>query len=115
LTIARRCALDYLRTRGVQTRLCESFGFEHSESSSYPSPADILLDKENMRIVVGALAKLGVNQKRVIEMAYYRGLTQSQIASELHQPLGTVKSWARSALCALRSDVEQTAGLARTA
>ena len=49
-----------------------------------------------------ALAQLPENQRRVLEMAYYRGLSQSEIAVDLGASLGTVKSWARRGLLGLK-------------
>ena len=49
-----------------------------------------------------ALAGLPDNQRQVLELAYYQGLSQTEIASQLETPLGTVKSWARRGLFSLR-------------
>ena len=49
-----------------------------------------------------ALAQLPENTRRVLEMAYFRGLTQSEIAADLGASLGTVKSWVRRGLLSLR-------------
>ena len=49
-----------------------------------------------------ALAQLPEMQRRVLELAYYKGLSQTEIAAELDAPLGTVKSWARKGLFELR-------------
>jgi RNA polymerase sigma-70 factor (ECF subfamily) len=49
-----------------------------------------------------ANAELSVNQQKVLEMSYYDGLSQSEIAEKLNMPLGTVKTHKRKALLKLR-------------
>ena len=57
---------------------------------------------EVQRSVRAALARLTAPQRRVIEIAFYSGLTQSQIAALLGEPLGTVKTRIRTAMRRLR-------------
>jgi RNA polymerase sigma-70 factor (ECF subfamily) len=57
------------------------------------------------RTVRAAFEILNQKQRRVLELAYFEGLSQTEIASHLQEPLGTVKSWMRSALHCLRSTV----------
>jgi RNA polymerase sigma-70 factor, ECF subfamily len=61
----------------------------------------------------GAFDKLSPNQRMVIELAYFEGLSQSEMADRLKQPLGTVKTWVRSALKTLRDELTQTEAIAR--
>ena len=68
-----------------------------------------LLNIDRARVVRDAVNKLNPNQREVIEMAYYEGLSQSEMAERMKQPLGTVKTWARSALKLLRDQLEQAA------
>lgn len=49
-----------------------------------------------------AVASLPPREKQVLELAYFEGYSQSEIANRLHAPLGTVKTWMRSALTRLR-------------
>jgi RNA polymerase sigma-70 factor (ECF subfamily) len=52
--------------------------------------------------VRAALARLEPQQRRVLEIAYFEGLSQSEISKQLETPLGTVKSWTRQGLMRLR-------------
>ncbi len=63
---------------------------------------------EDRRTVQHALAQLPSAQREVIELAYYAGLTQTEIAERLKQPLGTVKTRIRLALERLREVVRPT-------
>ena len=70
-----------------------------------PPAADAALRAEDRQLVAGALAQLSEAQREVIELAYYSGLTQTEIAERLEQPLGTVKTRIRLALARLREVV----------
>ena len=92
LTIAKTRALDRLRRRA-----CRPEDTGKPFPSTWSSPA---LDIElAMR---AALAQLEPNQRLAIELAYYEGLSQTEIAKRLGRPLGTVKTWIRRALQELR-------------
>jgi RNA polymerase sigma-70 factor (ECF subfamily) len=103
LTIARNKALDYLRSSTSRTSVQEAFVMLEDHVLSFANAEETIITEENARLVAKALQSLSSNQRQVIELAYYRGLSQSQIAQELNQPLGTVKSWIRTALLQLRS------------
>ena len=110
--IARNRAIDLLRSRPHRARLREQdhLGRGIPESAS-PDTEEVLVAR---RAVTGALARLSTPQREVIELAYYAGLTQAEIARELAQPLGTVKSRTRQAMDqlrqALRSLMDQEKG-----
>ena len=63
---------------------------------------------EDRQLVASALAQLSDAQREVIELAYYAGLTQTEIAERLEQPLGTVKTRIRLALARLREVMTPT-------
>jgi RNA polymerase sigma-70 factor (ECF subfamily) len=67
---------------------------------------DQILSSDRARLLEGAFRNLSENQKRVIQLSFYEGLSHAAIAERLHQPLGTVKGWARSALSRLRGKLD---------
>jgi RNA polymerase sigma-70 factor (ECF subfamily) len=105
IAIARNLALDYLRSpaaRALQPdTVLEQVGVESTAEKS-------LITEQNAKLVGRAIKSLQPNQRQVIELAYFNGLSQSQIAEQLNQPLGTVKSWTRMALVHLRSVLQTT-------
>ncbi len=107
LAIARNMAIDYIRSSqsrfSARTRPLNQ---TDQLSISYQSvEADKILD--NSKAVREAFSSLNSNQKRVLEMAYFEGFSQSEIALRLQEPLGTVKSWMRSALARVRVAMQE--------
>jgi RNA polymerase sigma-70 factor, ECF subfamily len=64
-----------------------------------------MLDAVRLRQVQSAIGRLNENQRAVIELAYFEGLSQTEMAEKMKQPLGTVKTWVRSALQTLRDEL----------
>ena len=64
---------------------------------------------DRVRRLKSAFEKLTPAQRQVIELAYYEGLSQTEMADRLKQPLGTVKTWTRSALKILRDELAEAA------
>ena len=61
---------------------------------------------DSAKVVQEALAELKPNHRKVLELAYFEGYSQSEIAARLQEPLGTVKSWMRAALERVRTAVK---------
>lgn len=105
-TMTRSRAIDRLRRRGRSARLLDVW---HDAVPSGPAPT-LPWEQVSMRRtterVRAALVELPAPQRRVLELAYYGGLSQREIAAELGVPLGTVKSWSRRALLALANALE---------
>jgi len=96
--IARNRAIDLLRSRSHQARLREQEPLS-PQAQSTEAGADALGVR---REVVEALRGLTTVQRQAIELAYYGGFTQAEIARELGEPLGTIKSRTRDAMDRLR-------------
>jgi RNA polymerase sigma factor (sigma-70 family) len=77
-----------------------------------PSAVDLLIAGAEARSVRACVETLEGGQKQAIAMAFFQGLTHAELAQQLRQPLGTVKSWVRRGLERLRQCLEQ-AGYAR--
>jgi RNA polymerase sigma-70 factor (ECF subfamily) len=104
LTVARNQALDYIRS--VQGRVWSGMVSADSEHpGAFRDWEGDMLDGIRLDQVRTALAKLSDNQRTVIELAYFEGLSQSEMADRLKQPLGTVKTWIRTALKTLRDEL----------
>jgi RNA polymerase sigma-70 factor (ECF subfamily) len=98
--IARNRAIDLLRSRTHQARLRER------EPLRIGLPDPVHTNSANVvglrRAVTTALQALSSVQRQAIELAYYGGLTQVEIALQLGEPLGTIKSRTRDAMDRLR-------------
>ena len=98
--IARNRAIDLLRSRSHQQRIRERA--TRPREAAVPA-ADELSGAVSERVtVLHALRALSDGQRVAIELAYYNGLTQAEIAEQLGQPLGTIKSRTREAMDRLR-------------
>ena len=100
VTIARSRALDRLRVLGSRARLADQVMTIPTEVAGDAS-VDAVRSEES-RLVRQALADLPAEQSRALFLAYFEGLTQTEIAARLDEPLGTVKTRMRSGLMKLR-------------
>ena len=102
-TMTRSRAIDRLRRRTRSVRLLRT-QWEAAPPPELPlTPLDRVSTAQCAARVRQALAALPESERRVLEMAYYRGLTQAEIAEELGAPLGSVKSWCRRGLIGLKT------------
>ncbi len=70
----------------------------------------LLQDAADRREVTLCIGRLSAEQQQCVALAYYQGLSHSEVADHLAQPLGTVKSWLRRALLALKDCLSRAAG-----
>lgn len=102
LMLARSRAIDRLRSRGGIRRFEEDLEGAHDLAASGIDPETGSSLSQRAATVRAAIACLPAEQREVIELAYFEGLTHTEIAERLAQPLGTAKSRIRLALARLR-------------
>lgn len=108
MSVSRNRAVDELRARGRRRKreglaLAETEeGQVQDEPGREDDPARAAQLHEEQRAVRRALAELPAEQKLALELAYFGGLTQQEIAVTLHEPLGTVKTRIRLGMQKLR-------------
>ena len=101
--IARNRAIDQIRSNSVRART--------AEATPLPPPVETpearAVMSEQQRAIARALDTLPVEQRELIEHAYFQGLTQSELAERFHLPLGTVKTRVRTGMMTLRRELQQ--------
>ena len=108
LTLARNRALDQLRLKSERQRRREDQTEELPPVVTMPDFEGSLDEQRRARRVREVMASLNPQQKRAIELAYFEGLSHSEIANALKEPLGTVKSWIRNGLLRLKEGLQAT-------
>jgi RNA polymerase sigma-70 factor (ECF subfamily) len=115
LSLVHHRCIDELRRRS-RTEVPLEFGESGSRLDTEPDPeidpGDQVWMREEQSEILAALDEISPTQREVIELAYFGGLSQSQIAERLKQPLGTVKTRVRMGLQNLRVILEKR-GLVR--
>jgi RNA polymerase sigma-70 factor (ECF subfamily) len=106
-TLARNRALDHLRLKREKQRRREdsleddAVGFIATSAN----PETLAQQSQSAVRVRASLSELPAAQQRAIELAYFEGMTHSEIAAALAEPLGTVKSWIRAGLMRMRESL----------
>lgn len=101
-TIARSRAIDRLRSGWQDQQRKEPLETLGDAVADAANPEETTVASERQRLVRAALDTLSPEQREVIELAYYSGLSHSEIAEKLNQPLGTVKTRTRLGMMKLR-------------
>jgi len=109
LTLARNRALDHLRLKSEQQRRREDQAGELAPAIASPDFESGLDQKRCAARVRELMSALQPQQRRAIELAYFAGLSHSEIAEKLQEPLGTVKSWVRNGLLQLKEGLQAIA------
>ena len=109
VTIARNRAIDHVRM--AESRIAESpldIGRLELPAAFCDLDANAL-SLDRVQRLRKAFSRLNENQREAIELAYYEGLSQTEMAERMQQPLGTVKTWVRSELKIMREELQEAA------
>jgi RNA polymerase sigma-70 factor, ECF subfamily len=104
LTLTRNRSIDRIRAIQRRSRLRDDFEKETvaDESAGIREALSGVDASERTQILRDAVGRLSPEQRKVIDLAFFGGLTQSEIADRLGEPLGTVKARARRGLMKLK-------------
>jgi RNA polymerase sigma-70 factor (ECF subfamily) len=105
VTMTRNKAIDRLRSLQRRSRLQDEVKLENPESTDTRTPAQSLRASEKNDLVRQAVMKLNPEQREVIEMLYFSGLSQQEICDRLDKPLSTVKARIHRGMVRLRKIV----------
>jgi RNA polymerase sigma-70 factor (ECF subfamily) len=115
-SIARNRAIDSLRRAQSQPQIKTQASSEDEETDVYdtvaddaPGPLDLLSRASEARALSHCLQALSAQQRQSVALAFFDGLSHAEVAQAMRQPLGTVKSWVRRALLALRDCLDAAA------
>jgi RNA polymerase sigma-70 factor, ECF subfamily len=115
-SIARNRAIDSLRRGKTEVDTVSALGGDDDDDgpnlvdtlpSDLDGPVEMLAQAAQARAVSHCIGALSAEQQQCVALAYYQGLSHSEVAAHLKQPLGTVKSWVRRALMALKDCLGQ--------
>ena len=108
LTITRTRAIDTLRSRAARPDMTSTVPPDSLAAADAGDPVECA---QQTAVVRAALLSLPEPQRDALELAYYEGLTQAEIAARLSEPLGTIKTRMRTALLSLRTRLRSGDGL----
>jgi len=106
LRLVRNLVIDHLRARGSRDRT-ETRGADPVGTGDPERPDEAAARSERAAHVREALAELPQEQRRAIEIAYFEGLSHSEIAARENTPLGTVKTRIRDGVLKLRAHLAE--------
>ena len=108
MIMARNAAIDRIRQKRAQPK---TLAFEPEATpepeSTEASPEEQTAERERRRKVQIVLRELPPEQREVVELAFFGGLTHAELADHLREPLGTIKSRIRMGLIRLRGLIEE--------
>jgi RNA polymerase sigma-70 factor, ECF subfamily len=109
--VTRSRALNKLESRSSRQRSLERLQHnQFSDEGTAPTPLEQASLAEQETIVRQALTQLADSQRQILEMNFYQGISQAEIARQLEMPLGTVKTNARKGLIKLRELLGEAVG-----
>ena len=118
-SIARNRAIDSLRRTQTQPMLLSTTRADDDDDDAgpdaieraaddKPGPLDLLDAASDARELQQCMQRLTAAQRQSVALAFYDGLSHAEVAEQLREPLGTVKSWVRRALQTLKACLERS-------
>ncbi len=107
-TLTRSRSIDKLRSQGSRSRFLQRWQRLSASEPEILPPLDHLAGHEQAHLLRQALECLSSNEREILEIAYYEGVSQTEISKRLNLPLGTVKSRSRQGLSKLRQHLKNS-------
>jgi RNA polymerase sigma-70 factor (ECF subfamily) len=108
MSVVRHRAIDELRRLNVRPEGSAVELNEALQTTAHPDGLDDLLDaRRRQEVVRSVLAGLPAPQREALELAYFGGLTQQEIAEKTGTPLGTIKTRMRLGLLKMREELRR--------
>lgn len=107
ISIVRNRCLDQLRRREIATVPLDDEAEGVTIAAQGPTPLEMLLAGADALAVRACVDALDAEQKQAVALAFFRGLSHTELSRHLRQPLGTVKSWVRRGLERLRACLDR--------
>jgi RNA polymerase sigma-70 factor (ECF subfamily) len=104
-SIVRNRSLDWLRRPNAEVA-DEDGAIAGATASGEPDPLEQLARAADAAAIARCLKALEAKQRQAIVLAFYDGLSHSELAQHLREPLGTVKTWVRRGMLRLKSCLE---------
>ncbi len=105
--LVRNRAIDRIRSAQRRTRLAQEAGPELAFAAAESGTANEMVHgAERAKLIQSAIGVLPADQRKAIELAYFSGLTHTEISEKLREPLGTIKARIRRGLLKLREQLE---------
>ena len=108
-SVARNRAIDSLRRKQTEPQTQPAQFHDDEDKDVYddvpddaPTPLEMLSRASDARALAQCMDGLSAPQRQSVALAFYDGLSHAEVADQMRQPLGTVKSWVRRALLSLR-------------
>lgn len=100
ITVTRSRAIDKIRSDTKRRTTNEPLLTDTVDNNPLPDESTLVREKRDR--IERALSELTPKQRESIELAYFKGLSQSEISKQMNEPLGTIKSWMRSGMLKLK-------------
>jgi RNA polymerase sigma-70 factor (ECF subfamily) len=113
-SVARNRAIDSLRRKQTEPQTQPAPFHDDEDKDVYddvpddaPTPLEMLSRASHARALAQCMDGLSAPQRQSVALAFYDGLSHAEVAEQMKEPLGTVKSWVRRALMSLKACLER--------